>query len=580
MLKIDLGSGGCKPEGFIGVDRYPMPNVDVVTDLDARLPFESDSVDVIYASHSLEHVRDLMNTMREIHRIAKHGAQVCIVAPYNEQKLNWANPYHICVFNEHTPRFWTHHPETVVDAGEFFHPHASNWGLSMSDHSQPGLDLRLVNMEFFYFPEYLGLPIERLRELRRSRIDVCDQIMYHLIVWKPEQADGRSFDDHVATFQPFVPPYVLERQAKERATVEQLRAQRAAEQAQAANAAHHDEEARKQTLHDMLKALLAQDANARSDATLVELVAAAIDGQQFHEGTRRQRELAETRTELAETQAALASARADATANRQNATLLIQQNHTLLRKLEDSDRLRTLVGTLGAEVDAANNLLSWYRTEQASLQQQLELHGTVNSEQARQFDALQADFQQMTAEHRRIAQDMAALWSENVAQRTSRLRALAIALKPGIDPFAHVAPSFRALAQFVADHYRPSGKSRLELSADLCGIPYQEYRLTGGATAARSLKLAVRALLPPTGGSIGIEIVSGGAILDQVVLPLDRLDLDAPVVFPLGRSLDLGGPWLLRVFARDAGVPVTVYEVIQYGILRRSMRKIPFVELQ
>ena len=35
------------------------------------------------------------------------GAQVCIVAPYYNQGLNLANPYHVQVFNEHSPRFWT-----------------------------------------------------------------------------------------------------------------------------------------------------------------------------------------------------------------------------------------------------------------------------------------------------------------------------------------------------------------------------------------------------------------------------------------------------------------------------------------
>src|SRR5947207_1577490 len=82
-LQVDLGCGRIKLPGFIGVDRFPMPGVDLVADLDALLPFASDSVDLIYASHSLEHVRDLSRVMRETYRICKHGAQICIVAPYH-----------------------------------------------------------------------------------------------------------------------------------------------------------------------------------------------------------------------------------------------------------------------------------------------------------------------------------------------------------------------------------------------------------------------------------------------------------------------------------------------------------------
>ena len=112
-MKIDLGSGGCRQEGFLGIDRYPLEGVDVVADLNETFPLANDSVDLLFASHSLEHLKDLISVVREIYRVCKHGAQVCIVAPYFEQKLNLANPYHICAFNEHTPRFWTDFPYEI-----------------------------------------------------------------------------------------------------------------------------------------------------------------------------------------------------------------------------------------------------------------------------------------------------------------------------------------------------------------------------------------------------------------------------------------------------------------------------------
>ena len=186
--KVDLGCGLSKPEGFIGIDRIAMPGVDLIGDLDGTLPLECDSVDLLYASHSLEHARDIMHTMREVYRVCKHGAQVCIVAPYYEQKLNVANPYHLNVFNEHTPRFWTTSPIANVDPAEYWHPYIGNWGLSDSDHSDAGMDFRLARMEFFYFPDYLGLNQEERIEARRKYFDVCDQVMYHLICWKPQQA--------------------------------------------------------------------------------------------------------------------------------------------------------------------------------------------------------------------------------------------------------------------------------------------------------------------------------------------------------------------------------------------------------
>ena len=210
MLRIDLGCGTNKQTSFIGVDRYRLPAVDIIADMDAPLPFRDGSVDLLFASHSLEHVKTLLGTIREVYRICKHGSQLCVVAPYSEQKLNLANPYHTCVFNEHTPRFWTDYPSAPIDPEEYFHPHATQWGLSRSDHSEPGIDIRLVRLEYFYFPQYAGLPPSEQRRLRHERVDVCDQIMYHLIVWKGDgESPTRSFDDYVSEFQPYEPEYLL-----------------------------------------------------------------------------------------------------------------------------------------------------------------------------------------------------------------------------------------------------------------------------------------------------------------------------------------------------------------------------------
>ena len=185
-MKLDLGCGPNGLPGFVGVDRFPLPGVQVVADLDKPLPFKEDSIELVHAAHSLEHVSDLTFTMRELYRVCKHKAQICIVAPYYEQKLNLANPYHLQVFNEHTPRFWTSCPWASIDKKEYYHPHAVTWGLSQSDNSNPGLEIRLLRMEFFYFPRFNSMDASCLRELRQHLTDVCHQVVYHLVVWKED----------------------------------------------------------------------------------------------------------------------------------------------------------------------------------------------------------------------------------------------------------------------------------------------------------------------------------------------------------------------------------------------------------
>lgn len=210
VTRVDLGCGLTKLPGFIGVDRFPMPGVDVIADLDGKLPFEDNSVDLVYASHSLEHVDSIMNTIREIYRICKHGAQICIVSPYYFQGLNLANSYHKQTFNEHTPRFWTHALRVPVPEALYRTPHAVNWGLSMADNSDPGVDIRCVRMEFFYFAKHLTVPEEeRLRRLK-TELDVCDQIMYHLVVVKEDMSDA-ELNWRAQHMDYFEPPYVTVR---------------------------------------------------------------------------------------------------------------------------------------------------------------------------------------------------------------------------------------------------------------------------------------------------------------------------------------------------------------------------------
>lgn len=213
LLKVDLGCGSSKPDGFIGFDRMKMPGVDVVGDINGRLPFDDNSVGLLFASHSLEHAADIMSTMREIYRICAHGAQVCIVAPYHDQKLNIANPYHLNVFNEHTPRFWTNSRTVPISKVDYWHPHAEFWGLAESDNSDPGVDFRLARMEFFYFPQYLHLDEVDRRVARSKYFDVCDQILYHLVVWK--RNDDDQIDAVISNMEFFEPPYIQMRRQKD-----------------------------------------------------------------------------------------------------------------------------------------------------------------------------------------------------------------------------------------------------------------------------------------------------------------------------------------------------------------------------
>jgi hypothetical protein len=100
---LDLGCGPNKVAGSYGVDHFSYPGVDAVVNLDAEhwdLP--TDAFREIHARHVIEHVRDPVRFMSEVHRIARDGALVRIVTPHFSSIDSWRDPTHL----RHLARDW------------------------------------------------------------------------------------------------------------------------------------------------------------------------------------------------------------------------------------------------------------------------------------------------------------------------------------------------------------------------------------------------------------------------------------------------------------------------------------------
>lgn len=83
QMRIDLGCGGAKREGFVGVDSSSFPGVDHVIDLTQdRLPFPNASVGHVYSSHFLEHISAPNHVFMEIGRVCAEGAKIEFWTPY------------------------------------------------------------------------------------------------------------------------------------------------------------------------------------------------------------------------------------------------------------------------------------------------------------------------------------------------------------------------------------------------------------------------------------------------------------------------------------------------------------------
>lgn len=84
-MRIDLGCGTQKKEGFIGIDCRKFDGVDVVCDLGKDTwPFADETVEEAHCSHMVEHLKpgERIHFVNELHRVMKKGATAQIATPH------------------------------------------------------------------------------------------------------------------------------------------------------------------------------------------------------------------------------------------------------------------------------------------------------------------------------------------------------------------------------------------------------------------------------------------------------------------------------------------------------------------
>lgn len=103
VIKLDLGCGKNKKDGFTGVDSIKFDNVDMVVNLVEREPFkggnfyeawnnpvfkpwpwENESVDEVHCSHFVEHLdaKERINFVNELYRILRTGGKATVITPH------------------------------------------------------------------------------------------------------------------------------------------------------------------------------------------------------------------------------------------------------------------------------------------------------------------------------------------------------------------------------------------------------------------------------------------------------------------------------------------------------------------
>jgi predicted SAM-dependent methyltransferase len=111
-LKIDIGCGSSKKDGFLGIDIIPLNGVDIVHDLNQfPYPFSDSVASEIWMDNVLEHLEKPLLVIEEIYRIAKDRAKITIAVPYFRSFYSCIDPTHRNFFSvEYFNYFDPKHP--------------------------------------------------------------------------------------------------------------------------------------------------------------------------------------------------------------------------------------------------------------------------------------------------------------------------------------------------------------------------------------------------------------------------------------------------------------------------------------
>jgi predicted SAM-dependent methyltransferase len=108
-IRLDIGCGDNKQDGFIGLDKRELDGIDIVHDLEVfPYPLPDEVCSVIVGSHIVEHIKpwltiDLFN---ELWRIMQPDGKLVLATPYAGSRPFWQDPTHCNGFNEVTWQYF------------------------------------------------------------------------------------------------------------------------------------------------------------------------------------------------------------------------------------------------------------------------------------------------------------------------------------------------------------------------------------------------------------------------------------------------------------------------------------------
>jgi hypothetical protein len=108
-IRLDIGCGGNKQPGFVGMDKRELEGVDMVHDLEVfPYPIPDEVCCIIKGSHIIEHIKPWLtiDLMDELWRIMQVGGKLLLSTPYAGSSLYWQDPTHCNGCNQITFQYF------------------------------------------------------------------------------------------------------------------------------------------------------------------------------------------------------------------------------------------------------------------------------------------------------------------------------------------------------------------------------------------------------------------------------------------------------------------------------------------
>lgn len=186
-LKLNLGCGYRKLDGWVNADKYPDSKPDLLLDLEALpWPFADNAATHVDLSHVLEHVGQssalFLALMQELWRVCAPGAQVNIRVPHPRHDDFLGDPTHVRAIM----------PATL----QAFDQALNREGIASASANTPlgiqlGIDFQIVALEYIPDPRWKQkldageVSAAALFELAGTQNNVLSELVFTCLAHKP-----------------------------------------------------------------------------------------------------------------------------------------------------------------------------------------------------------------------------------------------------------------------------------------------------------------------------------------------------------------------------------------------------------